>query len=134
MRLLPLVLLAGCLHAPPSPLADVAACVVPRVVSAITFDVVLPVMGGRRSGTLTIDATGCGPAVVDVTQAERAGAAVALATPGLVALVQLSDDPCADAWAQTVGLTVSSVARSLPDALADRGPVVVVWGVPECSP
>jgi hypothetical protein len=91
-------------------------------------------MGGARSGVLTVDTVGCGPAVVDADEAQRVGDAVALATPGLVALVQLSDDPCADAWAQTVGLTVASVARTLPAALANRGPVVVAWGVPECVP
>lgn len=132
-RALSLALLTACAHAPPQPSADVAACVVPRVALALVSDLVGPLVAGETNGVLTVDAHGCGDAVLSQAAAERLSVGIVGTTSAAVALVALSNDPRAACWTDYVAGMVADLGKTLPDALANGGPVRVEWSAPECG-
>lgn len=134
MRLVALALLAGCIHAPSQPSADVAACVVPRVALALASDLVGPLLMGEKNGVVTVDARGCGPGVLSEADAARLSVGLTGAIGSAVQLVKLADGPCVDVWTDAVGAIAASIGATLPGALAGSGVVRVEWSAPECKP
>jgi len=133
VRLVPLALLCGCLHAPKPP-PDVVACVVTATSAAVLSDLVGPLVAGETNGVLTVDATRCGPGVLADDVAARVSLGVSVAVAGGVDLVKLSGDARATCWAEYVGGMAGDLAVSLPGALAASKPVRVEWSAPDCAP
>lgn len=133
MRLVALVLLCGCLHAPKPP-PDAVACVVTATSAAVLSDLVGPLVAGETNGALTVDATRCGPGVLEPDVAARLSLGLSVAVAGGVELVKLAGDPKAPCWAEYVASMAGDLAVSLPGALAASKPVRVEWSAPDCAP